>query len=115
MALVRVLVAIEPNMYREVLAFHISHKRPKADVALASRQTLQAEAKRTRPHLIIASEVPPMLREQMGFFFFWVALHADGRLDADVKTNGHSTIQDVSLEDLVALVDKAEEDLAHAQ
>ena len=116
MALVRVLVAIEPKMYREVIAFHISQQRPKADVALASRQTLQAEAKRTRPHLIIASEVPTMLTEKMDFFFFWVKLHADGRLDADIKTNGCSTtIEDVSLEDLVALVDKAEEELAHAQ
>ena len=115
MALVRVLVAIEPKMYQEVLASHISHQRPKADVALASRQTLQAEAKRMRPHLIIASEVPPMLREQMGFCFFWAELHADGRLDADIKTNGCSTIRDASLEDLVALVDKAEEELAHAR
>jgi hypothetical protein len=47
-------------------------------------------------------------------YFFWVALHADGSLDADINTNGHSTtIHDVSLEDLVALVDKAEEELAH--
>ena len=115
LVVVRVLVAIEPNMYREVIAFHISQQRPKADVALTSAQTLQAEAKRTRPHLIIASEVPPRLREQMGFFCFWVDLHADGRLEADIKTNGHSTIQDVSLEDLVALVDKAEEELAHAR
>ena len=116
MALVRVLVAIEPKMYQEVIAFHISQQRPQAVVALASAQTLQAEAKRMRPHLIIASEVPPRLREQRGFFCFWVELRADGRLDADIKTNGHSTtIRDVSLEDLVALVDKAEEEFAHAQ
>ena len=123
MALVRVLVAIEPNMYREVIAFHISQQRPKANVALASRQTLQAEATRSRPHLIIASEAPPrMLRQKMGCCcLFWVALHADGRLDADIKANGYSangystTIEDVTLEDLVALVDKAEEELAHAQ
>jgi hypothetical protein len=114
LALVRVLVAIEPNMYRQVLAFHISQQRPQAVVVLACAETLRAEAKRTRPHLIIASEVPPVLKE-MGFFF-WVELHADGSLDADIKANGDSTtIQDVSLEDLVALVDKAEEELAHAQ
>jgi hypothetical protein len=112
MALVRVLVAIEPNMYREVLAFHLRQQRPLAVVGLATAQTLQAEAERTRPHLIIASEVPLKLKE-MGFFF-WVALHPDDGLDADLKANGHSTIHDVSLEDLVALVDKAEEELAHA-
>jgi hypothetical protein len=62
MSLLRVLVAIEPNMYREVLAFHIRQQRPNSVVVLASAETLQAEARHTRPHLIIASEVPPLLR-----------------------------------------------------
>ena len=62
MALVRVLVAIEPHMYREVLAFHISQQRPQSEVTLASAQTLEATAERTRPHLIVANEVPPMLK-----------------------------------------------------
>lgn len=112
---VRVLVAIEPNMYQQVLAFHISHQRPNSDVTLASAGTLQAEAKRTRPHLIIANEVPPELRDTGSFF--WVTLQADGSLDADINANnGYSTtIHDVSLEDLVAVVDKAEEELAHEQ
>jgi len=114
MALVRVLVAIEPNMYREVLAFHIRQQRPNSVVVLASAETLRAEAGHMRPHLIIASEVPPILRESVGFF--WVELHADGHLDADIKANGYSTtIRDVSLEDLLAVVDKAGEELAHAE
>jgi hypothetical protein len=114
MALVRVLVAIEPNMYWEVLAFHIRQQRPQSVVVLATAQTLQAEAKHTRPHLIIASEVPPEPRE-MGFFY-WVALRSNGSLEADIEANGYSTtIRDVSLEDLVALVDKAEEELAYEE
>ena len=114
MALVRVLVAIEPNMYQQVLAFHISQQRPKSVVALAAAQTLRAEAKRTRPHLIIASEVPPELRENG--FFFWVELRTDDGLVADISADGYSTtIHDASLEDLVAVVDKAEEELAHAK
>jgi hypothetical protein len=111
-ALVRVLVAIEPNMYREVLAFHIRQQRPQSEVTIASPQTLEAEAQRTRPHLIIANEVPPMLREMA----FWVILHTDGQIDADISANGYSTtIHDVSLQDLLAAVDKAEEVLAHAE
>ena len=61
---VRVLVAIEPQMYREVLALHFRQERPRADMVLASPQTLQAEAERTRPHLILANEVPPKLKEE---------------------------------------------------
>jgi hypothetical protein len=113
MALVRVVVAIEPNMYRQVLAFHFRQQRPEAVVVLASMETLQDEAKRTSPHLIIANEVSPELREEMGFSFL-VALRTDDGLEAEIEANGHSTtIQDASLEDLVALVDKAEEELAH--
>lgn len=112
MTLVRVLVALEPQMYREVLVFHIRKERPHSEVVLASPQTLQAEAECMRPHLIIANEVPPLLRE-MGF---WVEVQANQGLVANISADGFSTtIHDVSLEELVAVVDKAEEELAHAE
>jgi hypothetical protein len=111
-AVVRILVAIEPHMYREVLAFHFRQERPLSEVTLASAQTLWAEAERTRPHLIIANEVPPELKEEIGAF--WVELSTNDALVASISANGYSTtIQDVSLQDLVAVVDKAEEELAH--
>jgi hypothetical protein len=51
-----------------------------------------------------------MLKE-MGF---WVEVSTDDGLIADISADGYSTtIHDVSLEDLVAVVDKAEEELAH--
>jgi hypothetical protein len=102
-------------MYREVLAFHVRQERPHADVVLASSQTLRNEAKRMRPHLIFANEVPPELKEKD---CFWVELHTRAhtgeRLDADIRADGYSTtIHDVSLQNLLAVVDKAEEELAH--
>jgi hypothetical protein len=113
MAVVRVLVAIEPQMYREVLAFHFRQERPTAEVVLASSQTLHAEAERTRPHLIVANEVPSDLKEQMGVFF-WVELSTDDGLVASISADGYSTtIHDVSLQELLAAVDKAQEELAH--
>ena len=111
MALVRVLVAIEPYMYREVLAFHVSQQRPQSVVFLASPQTLEATAERMRPHLTIANEVPPMLKE-MGLF--WVEVSKDDGLVATISANGYSTtIDNVSLQDLLAVVDKAEEELTN--
>jgi hypothetical protein len=111
-ALVRVLVAIEPQMYREVLAFHICEQRPQSVVVLASPQTLEADAERIRPHLTIANEVPPTLKE-MGF---WVEVHTDDGLDAHISADGYSTtLHDFSLEELVGVVDKAEEELAHEE
>jgi hypothetical protein len=111
-AVVRVLVAIDPQMYREVLAFQLRQERPRSEVFLASPQTLRAEAERGRPHLIIASEVTPELKE-MGSF--WVeVISADDGLVANISADGYSdTIYDVSLPDLLTAVDKAEEELAY--
>jgi hypothetical protein len=107
---VRVLVAIEPKMYREVLAFHICQQRPQSEVVLASPENLEATAERRRPHLTIANEVPPLLKE-MGF---WVEVPNDGWLDTHISADGYSTtLHDVSLEDLVAVMDKAEEELTY--
>ena len=114
MAVVRILVAIEPQMYGEVLAFHFRQERPLSEVVLASSQTLHAEAELMRPHLIIANAVSPELelKEKRSYFLVQVSM-VDG-LVATISANGHSdTIQDVSLEELVAVVDKAEEELAH--
>jgi len=112
-AVVRILVAIEPQMYGEVLAFHIRQERPLSEVVFASSQTLWAEAERMRPHLIIASAVSPeLIKEKRSFF--WVEVRMADGLVANISADGHSdTIEDVSLEDLVAVVDKAEEELAH--
>jgi hypothetical protein len=107
---VRVLVAIEPNMYGEVLAFNLRQERPRSEVSRASAKTLRAEAERTRPHLIIANEVPPELRERG----FWAEVCTENHLVATVRADGYSrTIHDVTLRDLLAAVDKAEEKLAH--
>src|SRR5215203_2832192 len=53
---IKVLLAIEPLMYREVMASYLRHHRPQAEVILASGETLQAEVERVRPLLIIANE-----------------------------------------------------------
>ena len=111
---VRILVAIQPRMYGEVLGFHIRQQRPLSEVVFATPETLQDEVRRTRPHLIIANEVPSDLKEQKRGVFFWVELSTDDGLVASISADGYSTtIQDVSLQDLLAAVDKDEEELAH--
>ena len=110
---VRILVAIEPLMYRQVLAFHIRQRRPRSEVVLTSAQALQAEAARTKPHLIFANEVPVSLKEKS---VYWVEVRSSDGLVATISADGYSTtIQDVSLQDLLAVVDKAEELLAHEE
>ncbi len=104
----RIVVAIEPLMYREVLAFYFSKQHPLADVVLASPQTLRDEVKRTRPHLIVANMVPSDLKETR----YWVEVHNDESISATISADGYSdVINDASMEDLLAAVEKAEEDL----
>ena len=109
-AAVRILVAIEPSMYREVLAFRLRQQRPRSEVVLASPQTLLAEAERVRPHLIFANDVPPNLKEKG----FWVEVRTDDGLVATISINRYSdTIHDVALQDFLAVVDKTLEEFAH--
>ena len=99
-------------MYRQVLAFYFRQERPLSEVVLTSPQTLQAEAERKKPHLIIANEVPPELKE----LSFWVEVRESNGLMATIRADGYSTtIDDVSLRELLAAVDKAEEQLAHGE
>jgi hypothetical protein len=114
----RVLIAIEPSMYAEVLAFSLSRQRPHADICiLGPSEELEAAALRLRPHLVVAnSSVPRALEE--GVFFFWVQIaevHAgEGakRLGARISADGYSrSVDDVSTEHVLAALDRAEEEL----
>src|SRR5688572_19073634 len=87
-AAIRIVVAIEPQIYREVLAFHIRKERPAVEVVLASPQSLRGEVEQSRPHLIIAAEVPSELKEMDALF--WVELSAEDELVATISVNGYS-------------------------
>src|ERR687893_2295492 len=108
---IKVLVAIEPLMYREVLASYLRHHRPQAEVILASGESLEAEAERARPLLIIANEPSAMTKAAETF---WVAIRiGEQRIDADISIDGYTaTVQNVSPQDVLAAVDRAAEELA---
>jgi hypothetical protein len=107
---IKVLLAIEPLMYREALAFYLRKHRPQAEVILASGETLKAEVERTKPLLIIANEPPATTKEAETF---WVALRInEQRIDADISVDGYSAlVYDVTAQDLLAAVDRAVEEL----
>ena len=110
----KVLLAIEPLMYREVMASYLRHHRPQAEVILASGETLEAEVERVRPLLIIANEPsaePSATAKEAETF--WVGIRiGEQRIDADISVDGYSaTIKNVSPQDLLAAVDRAAEEL----
>jgi hypothetical protein len=111
----RVLVAIQPWMYAEVLAFSIGRHRPHAEVSLLGpSEELEDAVQRLRPHLIVAnSSVPQAAREEASFF--WVemdeARSGEGakRLGARIEADGYSkNVADVSTAHVLEALDRAE-------
>ena len=120
----RVLISIEPGMYAEALAFSVRKRRPRAEVSLLdpSSGDLEAEARRARPHLIVANRVPREARA--GAFWVEVARPVGGEgaraLGAEISADGFSrSVADVSNEHVLEALDRAEEQLllgrGHAQ
>ena len=113
-AVVRVLVALDPFMYGQALAFSLRKRRPRAEVSLlsSSEDLLAAELERARPHLVVANRVPPAAKARS---FFWVEVDASRgptSLDAEISADGYSgSVTDVRVEHVLAALDRAEEEL----
>jgi len=111
----RVLVAIRPRMYAEVLAFSIGQHRPHAEVSLLGpSEELEDAVQRLRPQLVVAnSGVPQAASEEASSF--WVEMDearaGEGvkRLGARIDTDGYSkNVADVSTAHVLAALDRAE-------
>ena len=111
----RVLIAIEPRMYAEVIAFSIGQHRPDAEVSvLAPSEGLEDALLGLRPHLVVANREPRTARGET----FWVVLDEpradDGlkHLGAEISANGYSrSVEDVRTDHELAALDRAVEAL----
>ena len=111
----RVLIALEPRMYAEVIAFSIGKHRPRAEVSvLGPSEGLEDALLGVRPHLVVANRVPGTASGDI----FWVKLDEpradDGlkRLGADISADGYSrSVEDVRTAHVLAALDRAEEKL----
>ena len=103
----RILVAVKPRMYREVLALLLHRNRPEAEVLISPPEALDEEVRRFNPHLVVCSEgavpdIPP------GVLCRVEIMVSDG-LDARIGLDGQvAESKDLSIEDLLAVVDEAE-------
>jgi hypothetical protein len=109
---VRVIVAIEPRMYREALAFSLRQERPEAEASLVgSTDDLMAEVERTGAQLVVANEVAPEVREAA----FWIdvsEVHPGESLAAEISADGYSrSVRDLRVKHLLEALDRAEEEL----
>jgi hypothetical protein len=108
--MVRVLVTVEPRMYREAIAFAVQHSRPEAEVMLVPEEVMDGQVKEFAPHVLVRNDSDGVVPEGLlgSVVCRMEVLYTDG-MAARVSAGGSSyTIEDASMEDLLALVDEAE-------
>jgi hypothetical protein len=105
--IVRILVAVKPRVYREVLALSLHQHRPDAEILISPPESLDGEVGRFKPHLVVCSEgavpdIPPGVLCRVEIMF---SNGLDARISLDRRVE---EAKDVGTEDLLALVDQTE-------
>ena len=105
----RILIAVAPTMYRDTLAHVLRTDRPNDDVRLADPQALDREASSFRPHLIVCNDNATEVREEVSVPS-WVVIRFHDHLSASVFLDGQDPhlIQDISIEDLIWVVEETQ-------
>ena len=108
--MVRVLITVEPRMYREALALAVQRHRPDAEVLLVPESTMDGHVDGFAPHVLVRSDggaaFPEGLLESV---VCRVEVLYTDHMSARVSVGDRSfTLDDASMGDLLALVDEAE-------
>jgi hypothetical protein len=109
--MVRVLVTVEPRMYREAIAFAVQRRRPEAEVLLVPVEVMDGQVKEFAPHVLVRNDFDRAVPEELlsSVVCRMEVLFTDG-MAARVSVGGSTyTIEDATMEDLLALVDEAED------
>ena len=109
--MVRVLVTVEPRMYREAIAFAVQRRRPEAEVLLVPVEVMDGQVKDFAPHVLVRNDFDRAVPEELlsSVVCRMEVLYTDG-MAARVSVGGSTyTIEDATMEDLIALVDEAED------
>ena len=109
--MVRVLVTVEPRMYREAIALALQRNRPEAEVLLVPEEVMDGQAKDFAPHVLVRNDTDGVVPEGLlgSVVCRMEVLYTDG-MAARVSVDERSyTIEDATMEDLLSLVDEAED------
>jgi hypothetical protein len=109
--MVRVLITLEPRMYRQAIALALQRARPRSEVMLAPEESLNGQVHDFAPHVLVRSDSGREFPEELmgGVVLRVEVLYTD---DMGVRVGivgGISyTIEDASMDDLISIVDDAE-------
>ena len=105
----RVVVANEPRAYREVTAEVLRDLRPEVEFELTDPAGLQDAVSRQLTDMVVCDRATSAVRDGVEI---WLELYPGGDSRSVASVRGErSTIEDVQLLDIVALVDRATERL----
>jgi hypothetical protein len=109
--MVRVLVTVEPRMYREAIALAVQRNRPEAEVMVVPEDVLDGQVKDFAPHVLVRNDADrPIPEGQLGSVVCRVeVLYTDGMAARISVGESSYRIEDASMDDLLSLVDEAED------
>jgi hypothetical protein len=109
--MVRVLVTVEPRMYREAIAIAVHRNRPEAEVMLVAEEGMDGQVKDFAPHVLVRNDSDRVVPEGLlGSVVCRMEVLYTDSMAARVSVGDRSyRIEDATMEDLLALVDEAEE------
>ncbi len=105
----RVLITVQPLMYREALALSIHNRRPDIEVLLGPEDSLDGEVERFAPHLLVRNDTDGADTERLAGALCWIeVLYSDG-LNARVSIDGEVwEIEGICMDDLISLIERTE-------
>ena len=109
--MVRVLVTVEPRMYREAIALAVQRNRPEAEVMLVPEDVLDGQMEDFAPHVLVRNDSDGVAPEELlgSVVCCMEVLYTDGMAARVSVGDSSHTIEDATMEDLLALVDEAED------
>jgi hypothetical protein len=108
--MVRVLVTVEPRMYREAIALAVQRARPNSEVMLVAEEVLDGQLDGFAPHVLVRNDSDRAVPEGLlGNVVCRIEVFFTDGMAARISVAERSyRIEDASLEDLLSLVDEAE-------
>ena len=105
----RILVAVKPRMYREVIALSLHQHRPDAEVLLCPPEVFDRETESFEPHLVVLDDNDGAAPDRLSGVLCRVEILLGASMDARISVDGRAReVKDICTEDLLAVVDEAE-------
>ena len=106
----RVLITVQPLMYREALALAIHNQRPDIEVLVGPEDSLDGEVERfAPPHLLVRNDTDGADMERMTGALCWIEVLYSDDLNARVSLDGEVwEIEDICMDDLISLIERTE-------